>query len=330
MGAVRQFRRIHLKKITASVAVKSVARRALMPRNWGPFLQCFSRRNGNHKAADDAQLRLYSQILPGGFLNYGYHEDTSLSPEKMSLDAIQQAQTRYGERLVDLVGSATGPVLDAGCGMGGLVQLLLQRGFAPTALTPNRAQIHRMRTAFPTVPLIEGRLEQIPLDTYRGHFQTVITSESFQYMNLRSTPGVIDGILRPSGRWILCDYFRIGPTLRSSGHAWSAFTSELDRQGWRIVSAQDITPNVLPTIAYVSMWGQRLAVPLAGFLSDRLERKHPAVHFLFQDLLADLHKYMHEHLEMSDPATFARSKKYMQLVIERRSSRPVKNGNGQP
>ncbi len=301
-----------------------------MPRNWGPFLQSFRRQNGNHKAADDAQLKLYSQILPGGFLNYGYHEDTSLSPEKMSLDAIQQAQTRYGERLVDLVGDSTGPVLDAGCGMGGLVQLLLQRGFTPTALTPNRAQIRHMRTAFPAVPLIEGRLEQIPLDTYRGHFQTVITSESFQYMNLRSTPGIIDNILRPSGRWILCDYFRIGPTPRSSGHAWFDFTGELDRQGWRIVSAQDITPNVLPTIAYVSMWGQRLAVPLAGFLSDRLERKHPAVHFLFQDLLADLHKYMHEHLEMSDPATFCRSKKYMLLVIERGTPAAVKNGNGQP
>lgn len=299
-----------------------------MPRNWGPFLQSFRRRNGNHKAADDAQLKLYSQILPGGFLNYGYHEDTSLSPEKMSLDAIQRAQTRYGERLVDLVGEATGPVLDAGCGMGGLVQLLLQRGFAPTALTPNRAQIRHMRTAFPAVPLIEGRLEEIPLDTFQNRFQTVITSESFQYMDLRSTPGIIDKILRPAGRWILCDYFRIGPTPRPSGHAWSDFTSELDRQGWRIVSAEDITPNVLPTIAYVSMWGQRLAVPLAGFVSDRLERKHPAVHFLFQDLLADLHKYMREHLDMSDPVIFARGKKYMQLVIERGTPGPMQNGNG--
>ncbi len=301
-----------------------------MPRNWGPFLRCLRRRNNNHKAVYDAQLKLYSQILPGGFLNYGYHEDTSLSPEKMSLDAIQRAQTHYGERLVDLVGDATGPVLDAGCGMGGLVQLLLQRGFAPTALTPNRAQIHHMRTTFPSVPLIEGRLEQIPLDTYRGHFQTVITSESFQYMNLQTAPGIIDKILRPSGRWILCDYFRIGPTPRPSGHAWSDFTGELDRQGWRIVSAQDITPNVLPTIAYVSMWGQRLAVPLAGFVSDRLERKHPAVHFLFQDLLADLHKYLQEHLEMSDPAAFSRGKKYMQLVMERRTPATVKNGSGQP
>ncbi len=306
-----------MKKITARSAVKNVARRALLPRNWGPFLQRLRHRNNGHKAADDAQLKLYSQILPGGFLNYGYHEDTSLSPEKMSLEAIQRAQTRYGERLVDLVGNATGPVLDAGCGMGGLVQLLLQRGFAPTALTPNRAQIRHMRTTFPSLPLIEGRLEQIPLDTFKGYFQTVITSESFQYMNLRSTPGIIEKILRPGGRWILCDYFRIGHTPRPSGHAWSDFTSELDRQGWRIVSAQDITLNVLPTIAYVSMWGQRLAVPLAGFLTDRLERKHPAVHFLFQDLLADLHKYMREHLDMSDPAIFAQGKKYMQLVIER-------------
>ena len=49
-----------------------------MPRNWGPFLQRLRHRNNGHKAADDAQLKLYGQILPGGFLNYGYHEDTSL------------------------------------------------------------------------------------------------------------------------------------------------------------------------------------------------------------------------------------------------------------
>jgi len=319
-----------VKKITARSAVKSVARRALMPRNWGPFLQRLRRNGSHHKAADDAQLKLYSQILPGGFLNYGYHEDASVPPEKMSLDAIQRAQTRYGERLVDLVGAPTGPVLDAGCGLGGLVRLLLQRGFAPTALTPNRVQIRHLRTTLPSVPLIEGRLEQISLDTFQGFFQTVITSESFQYMNLRSAPGIIDKILRPSGRWILCDYFRIGPTARPSGHAWSEFTSELDRQGWRIVSAQDITPHVLPTIAYVSMWGQRLAVPLTGFLFDRLERKHPAVHFLFQDLLADLDKYLRDHLELSDPAVFAREKKYMQLVIERATPGPVPNANGHP
>ena len=72
-----------------------------MPRNWGPFLQRLRRNGSSNKAADDAQLKLYSQILPGGFLNYGYHEDTSLAPEKMSLEAIQRAQTRYGERLVD-------------------------------------------------------------------------------------------------------------------------------------------------------------------------------------------------------------------------------------
>lgn len=306
-----------MKKITARSAVISLAQRALTPRNWGPFIKYLRRRSKSDKGADDAQLELFSQIMPGGFLNYGYSEDPSLPPEKLSLDAIQRAQARYGERLVDLAGGATGPVLDAGCGLGGLVRLLLQRGFAPTALTPNRVQIRHMRTAFPSVPLIEGRLEQIPLDTFRGYFQTVITAESFQYMDLRSAPGIIDKILRPSGRWILCDYFRIGTALGKSGHAWSDFTNALDRQGWRIVSAQDITPNVLPTIAYVGMWGQRLAVPLANYVFAKLERKHPAVHFLFQDLLVDLHKYMLEHLELVDPAIFAREKKYMQLVIER-------------
>ena len=52
-----------------------------MPRNWGPFLQRLRRNRSHNKAADDAQLKLYSQILPGGFLNYGYHEDASVPTE---------------------------------------------------------------------------------------------------------------------------------------------------------------------------------------------------------------------------------------------------------
>jgi len=306
-----------LKKISARSALKGVVRRALAPRNWGPFLERLRRRSKSDKGADDAQLKLFSQILPGGFLNYGYSEETSLPPERLSLEAIQRAQVRYGERLVDLAGEVSGPILDAGCGLGGLVQLLLRRGFSPTALTPNRTQIRHMKMTFPSVPLIEGRLEQIPLETFQGYFQTVITAESFQYMDLRSTPGIIDRILRPSGRWILCDYFRVGTGSRKSGHAWSDFTNALDQHGWRIVAAEDITPHVLPTIAYVSMWGQRLATPLADYVFAKLERKHPAVHFLFQDLLLDLRKYMQEHLDLVDPAIFVRERKYMQLVIER-------------
>lgn len=305
-------------KITAGFVAKSVASRLFFPRNWPPFLRCFRSRNGAGKAADDASLKLYGQILPGGYLNYGYSEDPGIAPEKTSLHSIQQAQVRYGERLADLVKDRENRVLDAGCGMGGLVGLLLKRGLQPTALTPNRTQIRRVRGDFPNVPMIEGKLEEIPLPEFRQAFGTVITSESFQYMKLPVALDVIEKILKPGGRWILCDYFRTTSAAHKSGHLWTDFTTALDQRGWRIVSEQDITANVLPTIAFVHMFGQRFGLPVAQFATERLERKRPALHFLLQDVIGELRGLMQSQLDVVDPVIFAREKKYMTLVIERK------------
>jgi SAM-dependent methyltransferase len=306
------------KKITAGFVAKSVGGRLFLPRNWLPFLSCFLSRNGAGKAADDGQLKLYGQILPGGFLNYGYSENPALPLEKLSLDAIQQAQIRYGERLVELVRDPEGRVLDAGCGMGGLIGLLLKRGLQPTALTPNRTQIRRVRADFPAVPMIEGKLEQIPLPKFRHAFGTVITSESFQYMKLSVALDVIEQVLKPGGRWILCDYFRTTSVAHKSGHLWNDFTAALEQRGWRIVSQADITANVLPTIAFAHMVGQRFGLPVAQYVTERLERKRPALHFLLQDIIGELRGQLQNQLDVVDPVIFAREKKYVTLVIERK------------
>lgn len=306
------------KKITAGFVAKSIAGRLFLPCNWLPFLRCFRLRSGASKSVDDASLKLYGQILPGGFLNYGYSEDPARPPEKIDIDAIQQAQVRYGERLVDLVQDKESRVLDAGCGMGGLVGLLLKRGLQPTALTPNRTQVRRVHEDFPGVPMIEGRLEEIPLPEFRHTFGTVITAESFQYMKLPIALEVIEQILKPGGRWILCEYFRITPAAHKSGHLWNDFTAALEQRGWRIVSQQDITANVLPTIAFAHMFGQRFGLPIAQFVTERLERKRPALHFLLQDVIGELRAQMQSQLDVVDPAIFVQEKKYMTLVIERK------------
>ncbi|MEK7781214.1 MAG: methyltransferase domain-containing protein [Verrucomicrobiota bacterium] len=306
-----------MAKVTAGFVVKSIARRLFLPRHWSPLLRRLRQPKVRGKAADDAQLKLYGQVLPGGFLNYGYSDNPATPPEKMCIADIENAQLRYAERLADLIVDRENRVLDSGCGMGGLTGLLLRRGFQPTALTPNRTQIRRVRTDYPEVPVIEGKLENIPLPEFRHAFGTVITSESFQYVNLAQGLVVLEQILRPGGRWILCDYFRTGPARHNSGHQWHDFTAALQKNGWRITSMQDITANVLPTIAYVHMWASRFGLPVVQFATERLERKRPALHYLLQDSIAQAREQIQEHLDVVDPVIFAREKKYLTLVIER-------------
>lgn len=306
-----------MKKIKAKWVVNQVLKKLLHPRRFFHFLGLLKKRNYRGRAYDDAQLTLYSKILPSGFLHYGYFEDPKTAPEKISFHDIEQAQLLYAEFFFAHIADKDSPVLDCGCGMGGLIELLLQREFAPVALTPDRAQIQHIRRKFPNVSVIEGKFEDMPAENYRDFFGTVITSESLQYLKLAKALPVMEKILKPAGRWIACDYFRIDEASEKSGHKWEEFTLILRDNGWKIVDQQDITQNVLPTLAYLDMLGSRLAVPLFTFIIDKLEKKKPAISYLLEEVAEDLEGYMSSHLKTIHPETFARNKKYMRLVIER-------------
>jgi cyclopropane fatty-acyl-phospholipid synthase-like methyltransferase len=307
-----------LKKPSATGAALMVAKRVAHPRHTIEWLKRLRKKPREAKSADDAQLKLYAEILPGDFLNYGYFDDPDIAPEKLSLHDIQQAQIRYGQLLIDQIKNKKGPVLDAGCGMGGLLNLLVAQEFSPTALTPNRAQIKYISSRHPNVPLIQGKFEEIPVEKFRNHFDTVITSESFQYVKLPAGLAMMEKILAPGGRWILCDYFRTTERAHKSGHLWKDFLQALEKNGWRVVSEKDITRNALPTIRFVDLCARRVGLPVLNFALGKLQKKRPALHYLFEEVIETSHAYLLEQLELVNPETFAREKKYMLLVIERR------------
>ncbi len=63
---------------------------------------------------DDAQLKLYSQILVGDFLHYGYFDDPKKDPAEMSLNDLYRAQKRYAEIILEKVTNTTDEILDIG------------------------------------------------------------------------------------------------------------------------------------------------------------------------------------------------------------------------
>jgi SAM-dependent methyltransferase len=281
------------------------------------FLRLLRKPKALTRGVDDAQLKLYSELLPGGFMNYGHFDPPDVAPERLSLQDIEDAQVRYGQLLIDQIRDRERPVLDAGCGMGGLLRLLIAQGFSPTGLTPNRDQIAFLRSRYSQISLIESRFEAVPADQYAGRFGTVITSESFQYMELQGALEILWRILVPGGRWILCDYFRTGETKRRSGHREADFTAAALSRGWRIVHRRDVTANALAAVGYVHMWGVRVGLPLLRFGLGKLHRKRPALHYLFEDFFEDLSTYLRQELEVVDPEIFRREKAYLLYVLER-------------
>jgi len=296
---------------------KSIIKRFLFPKHLFKVISLQRKKKKGDRAYDDAQLKLYGQMLPSGFLHYGYFKDAAIKPEDISLNMLEQAQFDYALKLADLIVDKKSPVLDIGCGMGGLVSVLQLRKLNPIALSPDRNQIAYINKQYPGVKTFECKFEDMPTSGYEQQFGTLITSESLQYLKLDKALPLMNQILKPGGRWIASDYFRIGEATEKSGHNWENFEKHIKDFGFSITYQEDITPHILPTIAYAHMWGRRIALPLKDYIFSKLKTKQPGIHYAMEEAIDSINASIDLNMETVNPATFAKEKKYMLLVMER-------------
>jgi SAM-dependent methyltransferase len=268
---------------------------------------------------DDAQLKLYSQILVGDFLHYGYFDDPKKDPAEMSLNDLYRAQKRYAEIILEKVTNTTDEILDIGCGMGGLTKMMLEKGWKPSALTPDKTQMHYLREKYPDTPKYHCKLEEFPADENIQRYGTLITSESLQYLRLDEALPLMHKILKPGGIWIACDYFRIGDAHEKSGHNWDAFREKLGKYGWEMIDDRDITPNILPTISYVHMLGQRILLPFMNFGIEKFQVKAPGIHYACESAIPKIMDKTDKYMKIVDPEIFVKQKMYRLMVFRHKA-----------
>ncbi|MFN8286378.1 MAG: methyltransferase domain-containing protein [Chitinophagales bacterium] len=295
--------------------VKAILKRFLLPQHLWKVIALQRNRKKIQRVYDDAQLKLYHQLLPGDFLHYGYFDNAQTEPADVSLNMIYRAQERYAEKLLELVKDTQSPILDIGCGMGGMLGMMNKRGWKSTGLTPDKNQCKHIREKYPN-DLIEARFEDIDSTKYASYFGTVITSESFQYLKTDVALPLIKKILKPGGRWVACDYFRIGEAEEKSGHRWEQFLELLEANQLTLVEHTDITTNVLPTIAYVYFLATQVGLPIKEFIEGKLEVKAPGIHYALQEALPLIEEKIDKNVRTITPDIFAANKRYVLMVIE--------------
>ena len=300
---------------------RSIAGRLVQPRHLFRAASLQRNRKRTKRAYEDAQLALFAQILPTGFLHYGYFDDPATRPSEMSIADVHRAQQRYAELLLEHAHDRSGPALDVGCGMGGLCTMLRERGFAPIALTPDRRQAKHIRQTQPDVPVLECKFEDLPdvAEQHATRYPTVFTSESLQYLKLDRALPLMKRILKPGGAWIACDFFRIKPGKGGGrgGHTWDEFQREITEHGWRIDFQRDITQHILPTLRYINMWARDFGKPALDFALLKLRAKQPGLHYVLEETLTMIQDVIDDNLQIICPDAFVENKKYVMLVMRR-------------
>lgn len=277
----------------------------------------FHKQNSKYdKSCYDLELYLYSRILKNDMLHFGYFNDIDIKPEKISIELLEEAQINYANHIIEKIEIKDKPILDVGCGMGGLAKLLLGKGLTVEVVTPNKNQIDYIKCKYNNLPNHHCKFERFESTQMFG---TIINSESLQYINLNEAISKIDKLLLPGGRWIVVDFFRIQDTgVNRSGHMLGTFKGKLDEHGWKIVHEQDITLNVLPTLSFLNMYLDRFIFPLKHYAFEKLRFKKAWLYYLTGNLREKIESKIAKECAAIDVTKFLNEKKYLFFVIEKK------------
>lgn len=263
-------------------------------------------------------LKLYSKMSPGEFLHFPYFANPHILPEDISFSDIKDAGINYSNLLINHIIDKESPVLDVGCGMGELCNLLLARGYKPIGINPDRYQYSYIKKNYPDIEIINSKLEDMEYEKFKDYFGTVVTAESLQYLKLDKAFPIIGHILKPRGHWIVCDYFKKKEKITVKGqHYWDLFVNKIEKTGWKIVSQQDITQNILPFIGFCHLLTRRGLFPLLDYLIDNFKKKKPGIYFLLEDSINALRENIVKSSKQIEPEIFSQERKYMLLVMKK-------------
>ena len=160
---------------------------------------------------------------------------SNINPEDISLNRFEKAQLDYAKLFLERITDRSSPILDIGCGMGGLSNMLFNEDLTPVALTPDISQFKYIEKNYPHIKLIRGKFEELDVGRYADYFGTVITSESLQYLKLDGSLDIINKILKKGGEWLVCDYFRKKESFEKSGHYWDTFLEKTKERGFVVI-----------------------------------------------------------------------------------------------
>lgn len=279
-----------------------------------------SRRQKRSRVKVNFPLRFAHEVLDLDRLHYGLWEG-----EPLTREGLVAAQERYTERLIEWIPPGVETILDVGCGVGVDDLELSRRGFQVEGLSVDPYQQERYREIAGLPFHLTSFRDFQPRRTY----DLVLMSESSQYIQIDDVFGKFLQAA-PGGHLLVADYFVVSPPengRRVSGHSLERFLGRAEELGLALERREDVTEQALPTLELATRWIDHYLDPSLRILEEWMAYRHPTLLKLGRGLFAA--RLARERAEMRrqvDPEEFARSKRYLLLLLRdpgTRSRRPA-------
>jgi len=261
------------------------------------------------------ELFFCTEVLKLNSLHYGFWEQE----EKLNLDSIRQAQTRYTDTLLDMIPADVHKILDIGCGIGDNARALKAKGYQVTAISPDRnhaayfetaesAGIHFINTGIETFSSPE-KYDLVLMSESQGYFAMDMGfSQSVRHLR----PGgylLVSGIFKQDGK----DGFE-GP------HIEGEYIRCAQDFGLLRKESVDITDNILPTLAFANDAYQSYLGPLTQtaqhFVGKSGMRKWQLLKALFAREFNNFEKVRRYYEEHFNTTFFKDNMRYTRVLFQ--------------
>jgi len=272
----------------------------------------------------DFILRFCTDIVGLDSLHFGLWE----SGYTRNIEGLKCAQDNYSRFLLERIPAGTKTILDAGCGTGELSERLIGRGYTVTALTPDPylSEIVTKRLGDRAAFALSKFEEFEPVQNY----DMILMSESCQYMSHHLLFPKARKLLAEGGHMVISDYFRKEET-KYYETVWtsSEFDFQMKKNGFEVVSCDDITEKTLPTLDVGRKTYGEIVLPTIELVRDLLAHVIPG--FIFRGAALLLRKQLAlaadflygKQPEQFDSARFREHLEYRVLVLRRAPDSPA-------
>lgn len=230
----------------------------------------------------NAAIDYYMGVTGSSYLHYGYWETLPNSSEELTLSSLRAAQEAYTAKLFSFIPQGTNTVLDVGCGIGGNAKYFLERGFSVEGLAPDALQQQRfLQNTNGQVPFYLTRFE----DFQQTHsYDLILFSESSQYIAVDDLAQGAARLLSSGGYLLIADMMRSDPEYQegifSNCHVITVLQEALERAGFTLIKAEDISNSVAPTIDLSLDYFRTFGLTTMKYISDVVAIAVPPLHAL--------------------------------------------------